>query len=91
MCNATNEVTRAKILRFIDNYTRRHCYCPSIREIAAAVGIKSTATVHGYITRMRREGLIVAEDRCPRTIQIKRKRPQYFTNIRTNTVIRKSM
>ena len=91
MCNAINAETRTKILRFIDNYTRRHNYCPSMREIAAAVGIKSTSTVHGYITRMRRDGLRGAEDRCPRTIQIKRKHPQDFTNIRTNTVIRKSV
>ena len=91
MCNATNEETRMKILRFIDNYTRRHNYCPSMREIAAAVGIKSTSTVHGYITRMRRDGLIVAEDRCPRTIQIKRKHPHDFSHIRTNTVVRKSV
>ena len=64
---------------------------PSVREICEATGIKSTSTVHGYITRMRRDGLIVAEDRCPRTIQIKRKHPQDFTNIRTNTIIRKSV
>lgn len=91
MCNVTNEETRNKILRFIDNYTRRHSCCPSMREIAAAVGIKSTSTVHGYITRMRRDGLITAEDHCPRTVQIKRKHPQDFSYIRTNTVIRKSV
>jgi len=90
MCRATNTETRQRILRYIDNYTRRHNYCPSIREIADAVGLKSPSTVHGYISRMRREGLLSAEDHRPRTIQIKRKHPQDFTNIRTKTVIRKA-
>lgn len=46
MCN---DETRNKILRFIDTYTRQHMCCPSIREITAAAGLKSTSTTHGYI------------------------------------------
>lgn len=88
MCNATNQETRQKILRFIDNYTRRRRCCPTVREIGEAVGLRSSSTVHGYIKRMKREGLLVSDPRCPRTIQIRRKRPQEFTWIQTHTVKR---
>ena len=36
------------ILRFIEKQVEEKGYAPSVREIGKAVGLKSTATVHGY-------------------------------------------
>ena len=88
MCRATNQATRQRIIRYIDNYTRRHACCPSIREIGAAVGLSSTSTVHGYIKRLKAEGILTSDPMHPRTIQLSRKHPQEFTWIKTHIVKR---
>ena len=86
MCN---DETRNKILRFIDTYTRQYRCCPSIREIAAAVGLKSTSTAHGYIQRMKHEGLIFYQPYKSRTVQIKKKTWQHSSHIRMNIRLKK--
>ena len=39
------------ILRFIEKQIMTQGYPPSVREIGKAVGLNSTATVHGYLER----------------------------------------
>lgn len=43
---------------------------PSVREIAAAVGLKSFATVHHYLVSLERKGFIERKPNCPRCIKV---------------------
>lgn len=43
---------------------------PTIRDIAAAVGLSSPATVHTHLKILRERGLITWNEACSRTLQI---------------------
>ncbi|MDL2289573.1 hypothetical protein LJB83_02285 [Clostridia bacterium OttesenSCG-928-F22] len=47
-----------RVYEFIIAFQRTNGYPPSIREICAALGYKSTATVHGHIRRLESIGLL---------------------------------
>ncbi len=51
--------TDKQILDFIANYHKKHCWGPSVREIAEAVGLQSTSTMQCHLLRLKREGKIV--------------------------------
>ena len=59
-----------EILRFIDSYWNEKGYAPSVRDICAALGFKSPATVAHYLRRMREQGFVEYEDRIPRTVRV---------------------
>ena len=40
-----------KVMDYIRRFSEENGYTPSVREIGAYCGIKSTATVHSYIER----------------------------------------
>ena len=40
------------ILKFIEKQIMTQGYPPSVREIGKAVGLSSTATVHGYLAKL---------------------------------------
>ena len=46
------------VLGFIEQFTKENGYPPSVREIGAAVGLTSTATVHGYLERLEKKGYL---------------------------------
>ena len=73
--NIPNNISamQRRILDFIDNYQSRNGYSPSVREIADAVGLRSTATVQGHLTRLQQKGFIKKEPSMSRTIEIVRK------------------
>ena len=58
------------ILKFIEKSVDEHGYAPSVREIGKAVGLSSTATVHGYLSRLQEEGFIRKEDNKGRTLKL---------------------
>ncbi|NLB91493.1 MAG: transcriptional repressor LexA, partial [Clostridiales bacterium] len=43
---------------------------PSVREIGDAVGLKSTSTVHGHLTRLEKKGLLFRDSMKPRAIEV---------------------
>ncbi|MEM1485247.1 transcriptional repressor LexA [Oscillospiraceae bacterium PP1C4] len=43
---------------------------PSVREICAKLGVKSTSTVHRYLTSLQEKGFIVREDKLNRSIRL---------------------
>lgn len=59
-----------QIYAAISEYTTLKGYPPSVREIGRMVGIKSTATVHDYIKRIKRLGFISFEPCKPRTLRV---------------------
>ena len=58
------------ILKFIEKHITNHGYPPSVREIGKAVGLSSTATVHGYIAKLTEKGYIKKEDQKGRTLKL---------------------
>ncbi len=58
------------ILKFIEKQVNEKGYPPSVREIGKAVGLSSTATVHGYIAKLTKKGYIKKEDQKGRTLKL---------------------
>lgn len=59
-----------QILAFIREYTASQGYPPSVREIGAAVGLRSPSSVHAHVKRLREFGYLEKEDRKTRSITI---------------------
>jgi repressor LexA len=69
MQNKVNE-KQQKILDFLNEQIEKNGYPPSVREICSAVGFKSTSTVHGYLEKLRKEGLINKAPSKPRALRV---------------------
>ena len=67
--NSLNKREKA-ILKFIEKQINDKGYPPSVREIGKAVGLSSTATVHGYIAKLTQKGYIKKEDQKGRTLKV---------------------
>ncbi len=59
-----------KILDYIRESIDREGYAPSVRDICAALNIKSTSTVHMYLERLEKKGCIMRESGKSRTIRV---------------------
>jgi len=59
-----------QIFDFIKQEVRQKGYPPSVREIGAAVGLTSSATVHSHLSRLESKGLIRRDPTKPRAIEI---------------------
>lgn len=59
-----------RILEFIKSEIQNKGYPPSVREICDAVGLKSTSTVHGHLTRLEKRGLIRRDSTKPRAMEV---------------------
>lgn len=46
------------VYKYIQECVERDGYAPSVRDICAAVGIKSTSTVHAYLSRLEQKGYL---------------------------------
>lgn len=66
------ETTRKEkaILKFIEEQVKANGYPPSVREIGKAIGLSSTATVHGYLAKLEKQGFIKKEDKKGRTLKV---------------------
>lgn len=58
------------ILEFIKKEVKDKGYPPSVREICNAVGLKSTSTVHGHMTKLENKGYIRRDSTKPRAIEL---------------------
>jgi repressor LexA len=58
------------ILDFIKDEVRAKGYPPSVREIGEAVGLASSSTVHGHLSRLESKGFIRRDPTKPRAIEI---------------------
>ena len=64
-----------QLLVYIDKHSREDGYCPSMREMAAAIGLKSVGAVHDMLARLERRGFIRRLPRCSRSIEVIRVSP----------------
>lgn len=59
-----------RILDYIKSEIQAKGYPPSVREIANAVGLKSTSTVHGHLQRLEKRGLLHRDAMKPRAMEV---------------------
>ena len=64
-----------EILEFLRRFSAEHGYAPSIREICAAVGLRSTASVHYHLAELKRTGQIEMGENKNRTISVSENGP----------------
>lgn len=57
------ETMERKILNTIIDYYKAHGYCPSFREIASMVNLRSISSVKKYIDNMLQRGLLESEEK----------------------------
>lgn len=71
----SKELTKKQkdVLNFIRDFVEDNGYPPSVREICIGIGVKSTSTVHGYLTRLERNGYITRESTRTRSIVLDNK------------------
>ena len=48
------------IVEFVNAFVQENGYAPSVREIGAAVGLRSTASVSYHLTQLQEKGLLVS-------------------------------
>ncbi|MEC5422603.1 transcriptional repressor LexA [Virgibacillus sp. C22-A2] len=58
------------ILDYIKDEVDKKGYPPSVREIAEAVGLASSSTVHGHLSRIEGKGYIRRDPTKPRAIEV---------------------
>ena len=63
-------VKQQRIYDFIQVFTAQHGYPPSVREIGAAVGLKSPSTVHFHLKGLEEAGMIVKAEGKTRAITL---------------------
>lgn len=59
-----------KILEFLNEFIENNGYPPTVREICAAVGLKSTATVSYHLTELKRQGRVQGDSNKRRAISL---------------------
>lgn len=59
-----------EILEFIKVEVKKKGYPPSVREIGEAVGLASSSTVHGHLSRLEKKGYIRRDPTKPRAIEV---------------------
>lgn len=74
MSTALN-VQEKRVFDYIKEQIREKGYPPSVREICAALGFKSTSSAHQYISRLAEKGYIDKSDLKTRAIRIKGDEP----------------
>lgn len=66
----SSEDNQQRILDFIKQEIEMKGYPPSVREICAAVGLKSTSTVHAHLNHLEKRGLIRRDSTKPRALEV---------------------
>ena len=62
--------TQNAVYEFIKRFIAENAYPPTVREIGAALGLRSTSTVHMHITKLAEKGLIVLNPSKQRSITL---------------------
>ncbi|HUZ16157.1 MAG TPA: transcriptional repressor LexA [Gaiellaceae bacterium] len=59
-----------EIWSFVLEYSDRHGYPPTVREIGEAVGLASPSTVHAHLANLERAGLLRRDPTKPRALEL---------------------
>ncbi len=91
-CSERNEIImklsqrQQDIIDFIKHEVQTKGYPPSVREIGDAVGLASSSTVHGHLSRLEKKGLIRRDPTKPRAIEVLDDSSASFTPEENNVV-----
>lgn len=66
----SSDQNQQKILEFIRREIETKGYPPSVREICAAVGLKSTSSVHAHLNSLEKQGVIRRDATKPRALEL---------------------
>ena len=66
----SSQQNQQKILDYIKSEIEDKGYPPSVREICAAVGLRSTSTVHAHLNHLEEQGLIRRDPTKPRALEV---------------------
>lgn len=66
-----------RVLDYVREQIKKDGYAPSVRDICKALDLKSTSTVHGYLSRLEKKGLIQKAALKPRTLRIVGEEPEH--------------
>ena len=72
-----------EIYRYISESIEADGFAPSVRDICAALGIKSTSTAHAYIDKLVDKGLVVKKNGKSRAISI-----EHYTAVKKDRTLR---
>lgn len=64
------ERNKKRVLAYLEKYLSENGYSPSVRDIGAALGFRSTSTVHQYLKDLHEEGAITYADGKRRAIAL---------------------
>jgi repressor LexA len=71
----TRVTTKQKrVLQAILDFTKENKYPPTVRELCRKLGLSSPSTVHGFLERLKINGLVTWEEGCIRTLKVVDKR-----------------
>jgi len=70
MTNREMSDKQKRVYEYLKEFIEANGYPPSVREIGAAVGLRSTSTVHGYLQRLEKRGLIRRDPSRNRAIDL---------------------
>jgi repressor LexA len=59
-----------EIFEFIKQYSRRHGYPPTVRDIGKAIGLTSSSTVHAHLANLEKLGLVRRDPTKPRALEL---------------------
>jgi repressor LexA len=59
-----------EIFDFIKQYSRRHGYPPTVRDIGKAIGLTSSSTVHAHLGNLEKLGLVRRDPTKPRALEL---------------------
>ncbi|MCY0876600.1 MAG: transcriptional repressor LexA [Firmicutes bacterium] len=76
MSRGNTQAKQEAILAFIKHEVLTRGYPPSVREIGDAIGVTSTSTVHGHLSKLEQRGLIRRDPTKPRAIEIMEETPR---------------
>ncbi len=65
-----SEEKLTRVMDYIRKFTEENGYTPSVREIGLECSIKSTATVHSYLEKLKSRGLLSKADNKKRSVTL---------------------
>jgi transcriptional regulator with XRE-family HTH domain len=59
-----------RVLNAINDFTERHKYMPTVRELCNMLGLASTSTMHQHLVRLEEKGYIERNKTMPRAMKV---------------------
>jgi repressor LexA len=59
-----------EIIKFVIDFSSKNGYPPSMREVASAVNVSSSATIHKILHECHRDGLLISTQGIVRSMRV---------------------